>query len=195
MRLQLRAIEPNDVVRFAEIAEHPAVAAQQYPNRTLISVSDWTQRFLTKKKSNDDATAIVCDDEVVGYLLRFTYHHITGKYLHYGWDLHPDYWGRGIMPAALCLEYAERFREPYLRQIQVDCFHDNRRCLRVLEKLGHRRLRLALHHRLYMMYCSRCLRWVVRHGITREMWVVRPDYALWHDRAIGNLTGPIEITA
>lgn len=65
----------------------------------------------------------------------FNFMSLVSKKGEINYDLHPDYWGRGIMTAALA-EVLEFSSEIGLTRIQATVIEGNERSVRVLEKAG-----------------------------------------------------------
>ncbi len=56
-----------------------------------------------------------------------------------GYDLWPDYWGRGLMPEALRVLLRYGFEVMGLNRVEATTHTENEQSMRVLEKLGFRR--------------------------------------------------------
>lgn len=92
-----------------------------------------------------------------------------------GRNLAPAYWGRGIAVVVLLQLFDDLFDD---RQIDIalsDCFSDNQRCIRVLEKLDYEPVGISPLERLCILTLNRCLHWIRRFRLTCDGWYLRPS--------------------
>ncbi|RPI30240.1 MAG: N-acetyltransferase [Chloroflexota bacterium] len=80
-----------------------------------------------------------------------------------GYDLHPDYWGRGLMTEALRAVVKHGFTTMSLNRIEALVNLDNDRSIRVLERLGFQREGLLREYGFWRgeywdLYCYSLLR-------------------------------------
>lgn len=87
-----------------------------------------------------------------------------------GWDLIPELWGRGIMLRALQPLIDQRCDANPDLQLVACCFASNRRCLRVIEKLGFHHSRLWLSERISHFTRTWGTQRVVKHCLAAEAW-------------------------
>lgn len=71
----------------------------------------------------------------IGYCAWDKQHH----HAEVGYDMSPEYWGRGLMPEALRAVVRYGFEEMALNRVQATTHTENLRSQRVLEKLGFQR--------------------------------------------------------
>ncbi|MFH2037005.1 MAG: GNAT family protein [Candidatus Zixiibacteriota bacterium] len=78
------------------------------------------------------------DNQLVGTI---GYHKWIKKYFRaeIGFDLHPDFWGRGIMMEALRIVIRHGFTTMGLNRIDGLVYIDNNRCLKLMERSGFKR--------------------------------------------------------
>lgn len=175
MEFRIRPTVPEDLEEMFRIMTHPLVKAQQYPIGLLDSVERWRRHLFgaTYRGPTTNSTILV-DDKIAGYIERWFRRDARREIrASYGWNLAPEYWGRGLMPAILAQDFTSHFTEPRFAEIFIDCFRDNARCIRVLEKLNCRPTFISPIERVETMIRNRCPRWVLRHRMTRAMWEVR----------------------
>lgn len=171
MQIQILTTVPENIDAIFRIESHPLVQAQQYPLGDLNSVEKYrTRLFGTDNRGGFSHGTIWIDGRIAGSITR-VYRPYCGRVrVHYGWNLDPEFWGRGIMPTALKEDFAGQFRNPQIGEAEIDCFHDNRRCIRVLQKLGCRPTFINPLERVCKMLEYRCGRWIIRHRLTRRRW-------------------------
>lgn len=174
MEFRVRPTVPDDLEEPFRIETHPLVQAQQYPLGAMNSVKRWHWALFEGGYAAFGLTftsgTILVDDRIAGRVIRIFRWHRRRIRAKYGWNLEPAFWGRGIMPAILTQDFTAAFADPRLAEIQADCFRDNPRCLRVLQKLGCEAIAVGPLERFATMLQSRCYRWIVRHRMTRAMW-------------------------
>jgi RimJ/RimL family protein N-acetyltransferase len=171
MQVEVRPVEARDHEAIFAIERRPEVREQQY-DFGLKTLPQWQARYFgyygpTAIRRH---LAVTVDEATVGVIycwsLRISFS--SKRRGIYGWNLHPDFWGRGIMRQALTLELDRLFDEPHNVSAVADCFHDNARCLRLLDRLSFTHQWIGPLDRLHLLSLSR--RHVKRFRMTREHW-------------------------
>ncbi|WP_223804643.1 GNAT family N-acetyltransferase [Lactococcus protaetiae] len=65
---------------------------------------------------------------------------VRGEGADFGWSIHPDYWGRGLMPEAVSCLRDFAFNQLKLQVLTASHFVGNRQSGRVMEKIGMKKL-------------------------------------------------------
>lgn len=96
--------------------------------------------FVTSCQQQDDAyeqtRAIVVDGKAVGSIGIFQGSDVYVKNAEIGYWLAEEYWGKGIMPRAICQMLDHAFETMDIMRIYAQPFWENRASRRVLEKVG-----------------------------------------------------------
>jgi RimJ/RimL family protein N-acetyltransferase len=171
MQVAVRPVEARDHEAIFAIERRPEVREHQY-DFGIKTLPQWQARYfgdygLTVLRRH---RAVTVDEATVGVIycwsVRISFS--SKRRGNYGWNLHPDFWGRGIMRQALTLELDGFFDDPRHVSAGADCFHDNVRCLRLLERLCFTPRWIGPLDRLHLLTLSR--RRVKRFRMTREQW-------------------------
>jgi RimJ/RimL family protein N-acetyltransferase len=175
MDFRLRPTEPDDLEELVRISKDPQVSAQQYRLGRSFGVEQWRRAlFEVGYRGPYTNSTILSEGRIAGFIQRCFWPAARREIrAAYSWNLAPEFWGRGLMPAVLTQDFVSHFAEPRLAEIDVDCFRDNLRCVRVLEKLAFRKVFISPFERVESMirFCSS--RWVLRYRLTRAMWDAR----------------------
>jgi len=87
-----------------------------------------------------------------------------------GFNLHPEYWGRGIMAESLRTIISNVFSEETFVCIYADCHYTNRRCRKLLKKIGFFRVSLSTVEWIrWCIYYKRVI-WFCRYALRSDMW-------------------------
>jgi RimJ/RimL family protein N-acetyltransferase len=164
MQLVVRDTTLDDVPNLADICRHPLVRPHQFklaPNledgfRHLLSVDRFHGGMEHRFSSID------CDQRLVGYITHGHYRFRGHGVARLGWNLDPEYWGRGIMSAALSILFDRCASEHETQFYIADCFRQNTRCKRVLAKLGFVPVRMPWFERIVTALSQECLHWIER---------------------------------
>ena len=170
MEIAVRPTEPGDLEAIFQIFTHPSVRPNQYPHVWLNSVERWQAALFGGLKFANGAfssSTILNDALVVGHIMRMQRKGPEGDWCHCGWNLDPRYWGMGIMPIALSMEFENLFGTLKVNHIISDCFRDNHRCIRVLEKLNYEPVAIKFSDRLTTIIQTKCIRWILRYRLTQ----------------------------
>jgi len=176
MEIKLRYPFHDDLAEIVRIEAHPLVRANQYSSGAS-TTADWDRMIFqggfAALYKNFAIAVILVDGRTVGWIGRWLERSRGQNIANFGWNLDPDYWGRGIMPIVMSRNLNSLFADPKYDEARIECFHDNARCIRVLEKIGCESESIGRLDRALRMFRSRCLRWLVRYRMTRAMWESR----------------------
>lgn len=172
MQIQVRDTEPQEHEAIFRIESHPLVRRHQYPWRWGTTYAIWRSHNFGARAASSRPTfsTILLDGSVVGSISYYRVATEVGNECHCGWNLDPERWGQGIMPAALSSWIERQFAEFDSFGIVADRFHNNDRCRRVLEKLNFQQVRVGVFDRFMTMARTDCFRWIIRHRLTRVSW-------------------------
>jgi RimJ/RimL family protein N-acetyltransferase len=177
MQISIRSATQEDVPSIMRICLDPQVTPNQYR---------------VSAKAEPGFRAIVAGEVVLGrYERRITIIEVNGEiagYIHhdhsffrgaeavaFGWNLAPVHWGKGIMPVSVKQLMDQCVSERKTQLFIVECFRDNQRCLRVIDKLGFREAPISLYERAVTALAQRCRKWVLRFEIDlRQNGVANP---------------------
>jgi len=173
MQISVRDTRPEDLDAIFRIRHDPLVLPHQYRTSLTGTIDHWRDR-LNGKVDTDNfifrSSTIFDGDLIIGHISQA---HMTSKdkpIVQCGWNLTPSYWGRGAMCIALSTLFSRFFSEEGIVHVFSDCFRGNRRCIRVMAKLGFVPNGISLHHRAIIAYSTRCIRWIKRYRLDAEMW-------------------------
>ena len=72
------------------------------------------------------------------------------------------------MPAAMSQLIEKLLREENCKTFVAECFRENARCIRVMEKLGFRPVPKSLYDRFVDAVSCLCLKWVLKYELKPE---------------------------
>jgi ribosomal-protein-alanine N-acetyltransferase len=141
-RLTLRAPKPADAAAFRALLSIPEVTRfSNWPDAPSAAQGERFMRWMAKLHAGGKGCAWIIEDGHSGSLIgaiRFNHFERKWKVGEVGYELHPDFWGRGLMTGALRAVVAcghENFR---LNRIEAWTLPGNGASDRVLEKAGFR---------------------------------------------------------
>lgn len=86
------------------------------------------------------------------------------------WNLRPELWGKRIMPRALSLLVSDLYKiDPDLEFVAL-CFESNKRCRRVIQKLGFVQERLSLKESIDNFLISFRFHRIMKYRLRPEDW-------------------------
>lgn len=138
MKIELRAWQPTDAPRLAQIANNPNIAknlTNHFPHPYALADAE---RFIGMVAQNSTIFAIEIDGELSGGIGLHLQHDIFCKNAELGYWLAEPLWGRGIMPIAIKKIVDLGFQTLEIERIFARPFHTNIGSQRVLEKSGFR---------------------------------------------------------
>ena len=172
-RIKIRLTEPEDLATIAEIRGHPLVAPHQYRASRFMSFEIWLARMLASLAAESfewKCSTVLFDSSIVGHISEFTTLSKNGAEVQLGWNLHPDYWGRGIMTHALTTHISNLTIDERCNTLTADCFAGNERCLRLLDRLGFKEISVGWLERLIICVFRLCPHRILRHKISPKQW-------------------------
>ncbi len=152
--------QSKDAAALAAILNNPKVLQNlrdgiPYPY-TEADAAEYIRAMRAADPKSTFAFAVCADDTVVGNIGAFRGENIHFRTAELGYYLGENYWGKGIMTAAVRLLCAKLFRETDLCCIYAEPFEENDASRRVLEKAGFRQEGILRHN-------------AVKDGIMRNM--------------------------
>ena len=176
MCIDVRETTESDLPAIFRIVTDPQVRPMQFRLSRNDTIEGW-KRLLFAPPRNGAAfsrcTSIVRNDKIIGHVNHLHFDVGKQRMCYCGWNLAPEYWGRGITVLALSKLFDQFFREQQINAVISECFASNRRCLRVLEKLNYLAVGVPLHDRLRTLVFRRCLHWIRRFQLTADRWYMR----------------------
>jgi RimJ/RimL family protein N-acetyltransferase len=161
-----------DLPHIDRIRSHPLVRPHQFQISSNC-VSSWEKWIELNARSGDfwfRCSTIVDDEQVIGYISQTLNFTRTCVFAECGWNLHPTYWGRGIMKLALGQILLRLFNEQKMSYVIADCFRSNTRCKRLLSNLHFSRVNVRWIERMRLAIDYRCLHWIERYRIDHGTW-------------------------
>jgi RimJ/RimL family protein N-acetyltransferase len=162
----------DDLPEVYRVRSHEMVRPHQYrivPDPDKI----WEQWIQQNARVGDHwfrVSTILYDQKVAGYVAQTITFTNQQPFADCGWNLAPDYWGRGIMRAALQVILQRLFTEDKMQYVIADCFRNNVRCKRLLSKLHFTQIGIPVFERVKTACQMRCLHWVERYCIDCGAW-------------------------
>lgn len=140
----LRPIRKADAETLTKNINNPKIARYtlNIPHPYKLKDAHWwiehNLKIRKKKQPEKINWMIVKDGEVIGSvgINTLTYSGIYRHRAEFGYWLAEQYWGQGIMPAAVKKVITFGFKELGLRRIEAHVFKANKQSARVLEKNG-----------------------------------------------------------
>ena len=175
----VRDMTPDDVDDVIQIQLDPLVAPNQYKTNDSVCRQKWADMFTGKMDTDCTKTSesvILFEGTVIGHVGQSVFEHGGKKVVYCGWNLAPEYWGRGIMCIALSKLFDDWFTKQGVTCVRADCFRNNKRCVRLLEKLGFVPERISLLFRIVIVYYARCFYWHLGFRLNAETWLANEVY-------------------
>nr|WP_281168035.1 GNAT family N-acetyltransferase [Thioflavicoccus mobilis] len=92
------------------------------------------------------------------------------KLCYLGFDVHPDYWGQGIMKSALRRYISDGFNEDRFKHLIAECLTTNARSKRLLEGLGFEPVQVGSFDQFRHMWKYKGLIPKARYCYSHERW-------------------------
>lgn len=139
-RLVLRRLRHDDAPAINALFSHPQVLEylDEEPLETddrAIAMIDWMQSMYEKQVAVRWGITLKGQDRVIG-TVGFHYWQKKDRHADLGYDLHPDYWGKGYATEAARAVVDWCFVNLNLHRMQADCTLGNDRSERTILKLG-----------------------------------------------------------
>ena len=174
MNVSIRNTVDSDLPEIFRIRTDPLVRPHQYKLSFLDSESLWaTQLFGPTPKGNTQlfkCTSILRDGQLVGHISRIHYKYAGQNVCTCGWNISPSHWGNGIVTNAVTQLFDLFFYEQQVDVVISDCFSNNYRGLRVLNRLNYQPSSIAWRERLGIMMSRWCFHKILRFHLNLEMW-------------------------
>jgi Acetyltransferase (GNAT) domain len=164
MQVSVRDSTTDDVATMMLICCNPLVQANQFKVGlgTEAGFRQILDKTLPSGRIENRLASIEVDGAMVGYIIHSHYRYGQLNVARLGWNLHPNYWGRGIMPQGLAQLFERCVRVDETHFFSADCFRQNTRCKRVLSKLGFKPVPIPLFDRVCIALGQSCLKWIER---------------------------------
>jgi len=141
-RLTLRAPKPADAAAFRAVLVIPEVTRfSNWPDGPTKAQAERSMRWMAKVYASGKGCAWIIEDRKKGELIgaiRFNHFDKKWRVGEIGYELHPDYWGRGLMSEAVAAVVACGYQSFRLNRIEAWTLPGNGASDRVLEKSGFR---------------------------------------------------------
>jgi RimJ/RimL family protein N-acetyltransferase len=176
MDIVIRDTAESDLPGIFRIVTDPLVQPHQYRLTRRDTIDGWKQQLFGDRKNGPmliKCTTVVRYNEIIGHISHNHYEAHGQKLCYCGWNLAPAYWGRGIATIALSQLFDSFFGPQQVDAVISDCFSNNQRCVRVLQKLNYEPVGIAPYHRLVILIVNRCLHWIRRFQLTADRWHAR----------------------
>jgi [ribosomal protein S5]-alanine N-acetyltransferase len=141
-RLILRRVETSDAAALFAIKSDPQVTAQygQEPHQSIADTLRWIERLQADYPNRETlfwALTLKEEHTLIGGCpyWNFSSGHLCAEL---GYELHPAYWGQGLMGEALTAVLDYGFGEMGLRRVEATPLAENQSSRRLLEKKGFR---------------------------------------------------------
>lgn len=173
MQIAVHDTTPGELEAIFRIRNDPLVLQQQYRVSLMGTVDDWRDRLAGNVDTGIytfRSSTVLDGDTIVGHVSQAHMLSNDIPVVQCGWNLTPEYWGRGVMCVALTDLFNQFFTQDGVAHVFADCFRDNRRCIRLMEKLGFVPNGIPLHHRAMIACSSRCFRWIKRFRLDAATW-------------------------
>ncbi len=171
--MSVRETVAADLADIFSIQANSEIARNQFRRDADDCPERWLEWLAGSKPVDCDifrCSSIVLDNAVVGYITQKGTDSNGIRCFSIGFNLLPEYWGRGIMRVSVTEVVAELFDQHDAEHVAVACFRNNARCRQLINGLGFRRCRLGLFARARVAYKMRCLHWICFHYTTKELW-------------------------
>lgn len=158
---------------IADIREHPLVRTHQYRIRYFLWLEIWLARLtsdISVQSIQWSVTSIFYDSIMIGHITETRKISTTGFSVELGWNLHPDYWGRGIMTCALTQFITELVSDEECMSVFADCFSNNYRCRRLLSRIGFAESPIGQIERVLICVFRLCHHRILRHELDIAKW-------------------------
>ena len=170
--ITVRETNPSDLEGIFAVRRNPMVAPHQYPLRSKDTPErwlDWMSNSISKEVEFRCST-IIDRDSVIGHISRLDFQFDGLNCVQCGWNILPEYWGKGIMTCVLRRHFDQFFTDEKIDLILADCFRKNERCIRLLNRLEFYRVSVSLYERVLTIYRTNCWKWIRRYQMDRESW-------------------------
>ena len=174
--LTVKITVESDLPDIFRIREDPLVKPNQYKMSRGGGIENW--RSCLHVDNLPDGVVWRCwtirvGDQIVGHVTGLHSQIKYGRSYHFGWNLAPNFWGRGIMAQALTHVLDDVFAEANVEAVVADCFESNERCIRLVQKLGFSPMKINWPERLTIWIRHSCPHKVLRNRLLATDWNAR----------------------
>lgn len=171
----IRDSAATDAEQMYQLRSDSRLTGMQYPAPSLEYIRatiDYATPGVEIPSLGLKISSIILDQKFIG--------HITEQYatdrngqvrVLLGWNLQPEFWGRGLMVRALSRLFQQRWEARRELVFLACCFSTNRRCLRVIEKLGFQAVKLTIGERLAHFSQTWGRQKVLKHRLTYDQFL------------------------
>ncbi|MBK1701642.1 hypothetical protein CKO22_12140 [Thiococcus pfennigii] len=173
MTVDYRRATPEDSAFIKEVVGHSSVRRNNPDARLFCRLLDSYMAGENRRHGLSHTHFLVTRNGLaVGHIAEYLPDRETraGQVCYLGFDVHPDYWGQGIMKAALRRYIDDGLDEHRFDQLISECLTTNLRCRRLLEGLGFEPRGVGLADQLWNMWRYKGFSPKARYGYTREPW-------------------------
>lgn len=164
MQVSIRSATLDDVPTIMWICRDPLVAPNQY--RVGLSAELGFRAIVAGEMAmgryERRISSIDVDGDMVGYIHHDHHFSRGAENVTLGWNLAPKHWGRGIMPAAVQQLMAWCVAKRRTQLFVAECFRENARCIRVMEKIGFLPAPISSFDRFVTALSNGSWKWVLR---------------------------------
>jgi RimJ/RimL family protein N-acetyltransferase len=168
---------PADARQIFALRCDPCLKSMQYAPSRLETPSTFlaiAQPGPEIPKTGCKCSTILVDESFAGHVIQLCTTGTNGvTSILLGWDLVPELWGMGAMVRALDLLFDQRFKTSTNIDFIACCFASNRRCIRVIEKLGFQTENLTFRERVFHFIQTWGQERVKKHRLTYSLWRTR----------------------
>jgi RimJ/RimL family protein N-acetyltransferase len=167
MKVSIRCATLDDLPTIMRICLDPQVQPNQY--RVDASAATGFRMIIAGEAVLGRYERCISSIEVDGVMAGYIHHDhslsVGAESVTFGWNLAPSYWGQGIMPAAVNQLVDWCIAERTTKLFVAECFRDNQRCIRVIEKLGFQSAPISYFDRFVTSLAHGNWKWVLRYEL------------------------------
>jgi len=174
MKWDVRSAKLDDIDGIGSVILHDEVRPcqrQRVDKDTLDTIKRQINGTIKDPTYEYENYVIDINGTIGGHILSSVYRIEEGVGSYCGWDLHPDYWGQGVMAGALKVLFGSWFDAGKLDFIISDCYGDNYRCMRMMGKVGYEPQHISFKERVVTAWRTKRLKWVCRFCLTKDKWL------------------------
>lgn len=165
-----------DLPEIFRILTDPLVQPHQYKLVSSDTIDLWKQQLFGNQRSVKwvfKCTTIARHNDTIGHINQYYYEAYGQRICYCGWNIAPSYWGKGIALIALTQLFESLFGDHQIDAVVSDCFSNNNRCIRVMEKLNFKPGKISVCERMQTVIVKRCFHWILRFQLTESRWLAR----------------------
>lgn len=174
MDVEVRNTVEADLQEIFQIRTDPLVSRNQFRIPASDTPDLWAQQLFGQQVDGQPlfrCSTILVDGQIAGHVSHQSATFGDQLTAYCGWNLAPAFWGQGIMHRALSEWLGSLHQEHQVDVAIADCFSSNRRCLRLLRKLGFGSIPIDLSGRIQILMQHNCWHWIHRFRLITEDFV------------------------